>query len=62
MSQSLEQFVAEVQADIEGFAAEYRAQHAANPEHYPLELSADNAGLWIEFFVDYMTRGNEAAE
>ncbi|HCL4132339.1 TPA: hypothetical protein N2C61_003446 [Pseudomonas aeruginosa] len=62
MAQSLDQFVAEVQADIEGFAAEYRKQHEANPEHYPLVLGDDNAGLWIEFFVDFMTRGNGATE
>lgn len=31
----------------EGFVAEYRAQHIASPEHYPLELSADNSGLWL---------------
>lgn len=62
MAQSLDQFVEEVRADIEGFAAEYRAQHAANPEHYPLELGDNNAGLWIEFFVDFMTRGTGSAE
>ncbi len=62
MSQSLDQFVAEVKNDIEGFATEYRAQHATNPEHYPLTLSSDNAGLWLEFFVDYMTRASGSAE
>ncbi|WP_092320912.1 hypothetical protein [Pseudomonas saponiphila] len=60
MKNSLDAFVAEVQADIEGFAAEYRRQHALNPEQYPLELSDDNSGLWIEFFVDYMTRDTGA--
>ena len=60
MSLTLDQFVADVKSDIEGFANEYRAHHAANPEHYPLELPADNAGLWLEFFVDYMTRDKEA--
>ena len=58
MKNSLDEFVAEVQVDIEGFAAEYRKQHAANPEQYPLTLSDDNAGLWLEFFVEYMTREN----
>lgn len=62
MTQSLEQFVAEVKADIEGFAADYRAQHAAAPEQYPLELNSDNTGLWLEFFVDYMTSGKGTAE
>lgn len=62
MAQNLDQFIAEVKADIEGFAAEYRKQHAANPEHYPLELGDDNEGLWAEFFMDYMTRGTAATE
>ena len=33
MALSLEEFVTEVKAEIEAFAAEYRAQHAENPEH-----------------------------
>jgi hypothetical protein len=56
MAQTLEQFVEEVKVDIEAFAAEYRASHAANPEIFPLELGDDNAGLWLEFFTDFMTR------
>jgi hypothetical protein len=56
MGQSLEQFVAEVKADIEAFAADYRASHAANPEHYPLEMRDNNDGVWLEFFTDFMTR------
>lgn len=56
MAQNLEQFVAEVKVEIEDFAADYRRQHAANPEHYPLDLGDDNEGLWIEFFMDFMTR------
>jgi hypothetical protein len=56
MAQTLDQFVAEVKRDIEAFAADYRASHAANPEHFPLELGDDNAGVWLEFFMDFMTR------
>lgn len=56
MALSLEEFVTEVKAEIEAFAAEYRAQHAENPEHYPLALGDDNEGLWAEFFMDFMTR------
>ncbi|CAM3836175.1 hypothetical protein VRRI112168_02385 [Vreelandella rituensis] len=54
MALHLEQFVAEVKTDIDAFAADYKAQHAANPEHYPLELNDDNAGLWTEFFMDFI--------
>jgi len=56
MSQSLEEFASEVRNDLQGFVAEYQAQHAINPEQFPLVLSDDNTGLWLEFFVDYMTR------
>ncbi|WP_274644163.1 hypothetical protein [Pseudomonas serbica] len=56
MAQTLEQFVAEVKVDIEAFAAEYRASHAANPEIFPLKLGDNNDGLWLEFFTDFMTR------
>lgn len=62
MAQNLDQFVVEVQADIEAFAADYRAKHAVNPDHYPLELGDDNAGLWAEFFMDFMTRDTTATE
>lgn len=62
MAQSLDQFIAEVTADIQAFEAEYRKEHAANPEHYPLEMSDDNAGVWAEFFIDFMTRSKPNAE
>lgn len=52
----LAKFVEEVEADIKAFAAEYQALHDANPGHYPLTLEDDNAGLWMEFFCDFMTR------
>lgn len=56
MAQTLDEFIAEVKVDIEAFAAEYRAQNAANPEQYPLKLGDNNDGLWLEFFSDFMTR------
>lgn len=57
MAQNLDQFVADIKTDIEAFAADYRARHEENPEHYQLELGDNNSGLWIEFFVDFITRG-----
>lgn len=56
MALTLDQFIAETKVDIDAFAADYRAQHEKNPEHYPLELGDDNDGLWVEFFVDFLTR------
>lgn len=57
MYQSLDGFAAKVKIDIEKFAAAYRAKHVENPEHYPLVLSPDNAGLWFEFFMTYCQTG-----
>jgi hypothetical protein len=55
MAQSLEQFVAELKANVDEFSIDYLKGNAANPEHYPLELGGDNAGLWFELFIDYVT-------
>lgn len=52
---SLDSFVKEVQTDIVKFEKAYREKHAENPEHYPLELPADNSGLWFEFFIEFCT-------
>lgn len=56
MALHIDQFVTEVETGIKQFAEEYKAQHEANPEHFPLELGDDNSGLWIEFFFDFMAR------
>ncbi|SER81998.1 hypothetical protein SAMN04244573_04388 [Azotobacter beijerinckii] len=57
MGLSLDQFADEVRRDIEAFVADYRKKHEENPEHYPLELPDNNAGLWSEFFMDFHIRG-----
>jgi len=54
---SLAKFVKEISVDIDKFEKAYQKKHEENPEHYPLELPADNVGLWLEFFVDYHTHG-----
>lgn len=50
---SLDNFVKEIQDDIIKFAEDYSKKHIENPENYPLELPKDNAGLWLEFFIEY---------
>jgi len=47
MGLSLDQFADEVRRDIEAFVADYRKKHEENPEHYPLELPDNNAGLCV---------------
>lgn len=56
MATSLDEFIVEVEADIKAFAAEWRAQHAIDSDRFPMELPDDNAGLWGEFFMDFMNR------
>ncbi|PWD01953.1 MULTISPECIES: hypothetical protein [Pseudomonas] len=56
MALNLDEFVTEVEADIKAFAAEWRANHAADPDRFPMELPESNAGLWGEFFMDFMNR------
>lgn len=57
MSQSLDEFAVETAQELVDFVAKYRARHEATPEHYPLVLPKENVGLWLEFFVSYMTNG-----
>ncbi|SFB42814.1 hypothetical protein [Azotobacter beijerinckii] len=57
MGLTLDQFADEIRRDIEAFVADYRKKHEENPEHYPLELPDNNAGLWSEFFMDFHLHG-----
>jgi len=57
--QSLDQFVKEIQRDILEFSKDYKKKHEENPEHYPLELTEDNSGLWFEFFIDFCQNGDK---
>lgn len=63
MDESLDQFVESIKTDIERFADDYRKKHRENPEHYPLVMPANNSGLWLEFFTDFVCRqgGEESA-
>jgi hypothetical protein len=58
MAQSLDSFVDELRADVGRFEAAYRAQVAKKPEHYPLELPDGQEGLWLEFFLGFVTQGS----
>ncbi|MCW5156385.1 MULTISPECIES: hypothetical protein [Burkholderia cepacia complex] len=57
MAQSLDQFVAEVQKDITGFAAAYKKKAEEMPELYPLTIEDGNEGMWFEFFQIYCQSG-----
>ena len=54
---SLDSFVKEIQSNIVAFSEAYHKKHIENPEHYPLELPADNSGLWLEFFIEFCDNG-----
>ena len=54
---SLDEFESEVQKTLKGFAADYRKNHAENPEAYPLRLPESDDGLWWEFVFLYPGEG-----
>lgn len=58
MSKHLCDFAAEMRQSIAEFEAAYATKAIENPEHYPLELPDDNAGLWFEFFTEFCLTGN----
>lgn len=55
---TLDQVCNELQVSLEDFQLAYRRKHMENPEHYPLELPENNAGLWYEFFITFALEGN----
>lgn len=48
---SLAYFVYELHSDIRLFEQNWRRDHKADPERFPLEFPEDNLGLWLESFV-----------
>lgn len=57
MAQSLDDFMSELRKNADGFEDAYRKKVAENPDHYPLSLPDDNAGLWLEFFIGFVQTG-----
>lgn len=45
---TLDQFIARLHAEVDAFAAKWRAEHAVNPEHWP---AAMNEAEWHEQFL-----------
>lgn len=43
---------------IEEFVEKYKEKHVEHPDHYPLTLDIGNSGLWNEFIIEYVLRGN----
>lgn len=48
---TLDEFVADMQKQIQDFADQYRKDHANNPEMYPLDIPDEDSGLWLEGFL-----------
>lgn len=57
MTQSLDEFVKEIHADIDNFAIAYMKKSIEKPEHYPLVFDEDNIGSWFEFFMMFCQSG-----
>lgn len=55
---ALNEFVDELADTVVRFKAAYLAKHAQNPDHYPLEIGANNAGAWYENFMFFYTDGS----
>lgn len=55
---TLDEVCNELQLGLQDFRAAYRRKHKENPEHYPLELPENNAGLWYEFFITFVLEGS----
>ena len=47
----IEYFIAETKEELDKFEANWRLKNAQSPEMYPLELEANNSGLWLELFM-----------
>lgn len=52
---NIEAFINETNQALMDFRKAYYAEHMENPEHYPLTLEEDNSGLWLEFFLQYLS-------
>jgi hypothetical protein len=50
---TLDRFLSELRADVERFERNWRDENKADPEAFPLEFPADNAGGWWEQFMAY---------
>lgn len=48
---SLDNFIITIQQELKKFEEEYRENHKKDPENYPLEMTEENSGLWVEFFM-----------
>ncbi len=57
MTVSIDQAAEDFKRDIDKFVEAYKAKHSANQSEYPLVLPDNNSGLWIEFMLDFHTKG-----
>lgn len=55
---SLDEFCDDVKVWVARFSHLYREQHEKSPDQYPLEIEADNSGVWFEMFLKYIDFGN----
>jgi hypothetical protein len=53
MAVTLESFVQQELERVKSFKVWYEGQNKINPEHYPLTIPEDNAGVWDEMLADF---------
>lgn len=54
---TLDTFMSELRKNADEFEAAYRKKVEESPEQYQLSIPDNNAGLWFEFFVNFVESG-----
>ncbi len=54
----LNAFCSDVAEQVKKFEQAYLEKHRQEPQKYPLDIPVGNEGLWLEFFLDYLSTGN----
>lgn len=54
---TLEDFVAEMKADVDRFATNWRKNHAATPEEWPMQM---DGGDWYDQFLMFESSGDKS--
>lgn len=53
MAVSLEEALTNFRESLDLFEKNWKADHAADPESFPMTLPDDNSGLWENFMVEF---------
>lgn len=54
VSVSIDQFVGEIGLALLNFKKQWKANNSVQPDIYPLELSDENSGAWMDLFFTFL--------